>query len=101
MRLNHGSKLDFDDVLLVPQRTKTASRKSVDVERFFKFYHSQRVWNGTPVMAANMDTTGTFAMSSVLSKFSMVTCLHKHYPAREIGNFLSDYNEENGDPQLG
>ena len=97
MRLNHGSKLDFDDVLLVPQRTKTASRKSVDVERFFKFYHSQRVWNGTPVMAATMDTTGTFAMSSVLSKFSMVTCLHKHYPAREIGNFLSDYNEENGE----
>ena len=43
MRIDEGTKLDFDDVLLVPQRTKTASRKNVDVERFFKFYHSKRV----------------------------------------------------------
>ena len=39
MKINEGTKLDFDDVLLVPQRTKTASRESVDVSRFFNFYH--------------------------------------------------------------
>lgn len=96
MRIDEGTKLDFDDVLLVPQRTKTASRKNVDVERFFKFYHSKRVWNGTPVIAANMDTTGTFAMSGVLSKFNMITCLHKHYSSRKIGNFLSEYDGNTG-----
>ena len=94
MKVSDGTKLDFDDVLMVPHRTKTASRKSVDVSRFFKFYHSQRVWTGTPVMAANMDTTGTFAMSSVLKTFDMITCLHKHYEAEELASFFSDYNTE-------
>lgn len=94
MRVSQDARLDFDDVLMVPQRTKTASRKSVDVSRFFKFYHSQRIWKGTPVMAANMDTTGTFAMSSVLKAFDMVTCLHKHYGAEELASFFSDYNKE-------
>ena len=37
MRVSQDARLDFDDVLMVPQRTKTASRKSVDVSRFFKF----------------------------------------------------------------
>ena len=65
MKINQETKLDFDDVLLVPHRTKTASRKNVDLNRFFKFYHSQRVWEGTPIMAANMDTTGTIATALV------------------------------------
>jgi len=97
MKINEGTKLDFDDVLLVPQRTKTASRKSVDVSRFFNFYHSQRTWDGTPVVAANMDTTGTFSMSQALAKFDMITCLHKHYDPRELGNFFSDYDGDTGE----
>jgi len=97
MKINEGTKLDFDDVLLVPQRTKTASRKSVNVSRFFNFYHSQRTWQGTPVVAANMDTTGTFAMSQALAKFDMITCLHKHYEPSELGNFFSDYNRDTGE----
>ena len=97
MKINEGTKLDFDDVLLIPQRTKTASRKSVDVSRFFNFYHSQRTWQGTPVIAANMDTTGTFAMSQALAKFNMITCLHKHYGFRDLGNFFSDYDGDTGE----
>ena len=30
-------------------------------------------------MAANMDTTGTFAMAEALSKHGVLTCMHKHY----------------------
>ena len=97
MKVNHGTKLDFDDVLMVPQRTKTASRKNVDLSRFFKFYHSQRVWKGTPVMAANMDTTGTFAMSSTLKHFGMITCLHKHYLSPELIDFFALYNKSTGE----
>jgi len=33
MKINTEPKLDFDDVLLVPQRTKTASRSAIDLER--------------------------------------------------------------------
>ena len=89
MKISHDTKLDFDDVLLVPQRTKTASRKDVHLTRYFKFYHSPRSWRGIPVMAANMDTTGTMEMSSALDKFGMVTCLHKHYSWEDEFNFLN------------
>lgn len=59
MKINQEPKLDFDDVLLVPQRSKTASRKEVELNRNFSFYHSTRTWSGIPIFAANMDTTGT------------------------------------------
>ena len=96
MKLSQEAKVDFDDVLMVPQRTKTASRKNVDISRFFKFYHSLRVWKGTPVMAANMDTTGTFAMASTLKRFGMVTCLHKHYDVGDLVDFFGLYNKSTG-----
>jgi GMP reductase len=34
-------------------------------------------------MIANMDTTGTFAMAQSLQKLKAITCLHKHYDAKE------------------
>lgn len=93
--LNNDVKLDFDDVLIVPQRTKTASRKQIDIEREFKFYHSPRVWKGTPIMVANMYATGSFAMARELNKYNIVTCLHKHHDIQKIIDFyeLPDFDE--------
>ena len=92
MKINEQIKLDFDDVLLVPQRSKAASRQEVILERKFSFYHSNRSWSGVPIIAANMDTTGTFDMSSVLVKQHMITCLHKHYNIDSYKNiFDSNY----------
>lgn len=82
------TKLDFDDVLLVPQRSEAASRKEVKLERFFKFYHSPRTWTGIPVMAANMYATGSLRMSYALSAHKMVTCLHKF---QKWDKLLDDY----------
>ena len=79
MKINNEPKLDFEDVLLVPQRTKTVSRANIKLERNFSFYHSNSKWSGIPIFSANMDTTGTFAMSQSLMKFNIATCLHKHY----------------------
>ena len=73
------TKLDYDDVLIVPQRTTTASRKEIEIEREFKFYHSPRVWRGTPIVASNMFATGSFKMSRRLLEQGMVTCLHKFH----------------------
>ena len=84
MKINKDLKLDFDDTLLVPHRTKTASRKNIKLQRTFQFYHSARKWRGIPIIAANMDSTGTLNMSNVLSKHQMITCLHKHYSHRKI-----------------
>lgn len=80
------TKLDFDDVLLVPQRTKTASRKEVKVDREFKFYHSPRTWTGIPIMAANMYATGSIKMAHTLAAHSMITCLHKFHSQEECLN---------------
>ena len=60
MKIDNEVKLDFDDVLLVPQRSTITSRKQVELSRKFKFYHSSKEWHGLPLIAANMDTTKEF-----------------------------------------
>ena len=88
MKINSDPKLDFDDVLLVPQRSRTASRKEIELNRNFSFYHSKQKWNGIPIFAANMDTTGTVSMSNVLTKYKIPTCLHKHYDKQQYNNII-------------
>lgn len=89
MNIVNDTKLDFDDVLIVPQRSKAASRSNVDVDRQLSFYHSDRIWRGVPIMVANMDTTGTLAMADALRALDMVTCLHKHYDLVDYKNIKS------------
>ena len=92
MKIQNETKLDFDDVLLVPQRSRTASRKQVDIKKKYLFYHSYREWNGVPIMAANMDTTGTFAMADVMARMGHVCCLHKHYELRDLVSYYTERN---------
>ena len=92
MKIQNETKLDFDDVLLVPQRSRAASRKEVDIQKKYLFYHSHREWNGVPIMAANMDTTGTFAMAKEMANLGHVCCLHKHYDVRDLVDFYTQYN---------
>eukprot|EP00972_Heterocapsa_arctica_P051475 7571646-Heterocapsa_arctica.AAC.1 len=54
------TKLDFKDVLVRPKRSSLASRSQVSVERKFTFVNSKQEWTGVPLVAANMDTIGTF-----------------------------------------
>lgn len=91
MKIINDTKLDFDDVLLVPQRSQAASRVSVLVDRKFEFYHSSQSWSGTPIMIANMDTTGTFNMAdSLCNKFNNIVCLHKHYGIQDYAEKITD-----------
>ena len=84
MRIDNDVKLDFNDVLIRPKRSTLTSRKNVDLERTFTFMHSGRTWTGVPVVAANMDTTGTFEMARALAEHRMITALHKHYSVEEL-----------------
>ena len=77
------AKLDFDDVLIRPKRSTLVSRKDVDIIREFKLPNGETI-NGFPLIAANMDTTGTFAMNESLSKHHAFTALHKYYPIEDI-----------------
>ena len=79
MRIEQDVKLDFKDVLFRPKRSTLSSRKEVQLERKYTFKHSGKTYSGIPIMAANMDGVGTFAMAEALSKQKLFTCLVKSY----------------------
>nr|KAF6392076.1 guanosine monophosphate reductase 2 [Pipistrellus kuhlii] len=66
--IDNDVKLDFKDVLLRPKRSTLKSRSEVDLTRSFSFRNSKQMYTGIPIIAANMDTVGTFEMAKVLSK---------------------------------
>ena len=92
MRIDTQVKLDFSDVLIRPKRSTLDTRKEVNLERSFKFLHSGRIWKGIPIIASNMDTTGTFEMAKALSEYKMITSLHKFYSVEEFEEFFKEFN---------
>lgn len=89
MHIENTVKLDFKDVLIRPKRSTLTSRSEVDITREFKFLHAPVKYHDIPVIAANMDTTGTFEMAAALGKHRLSTALHKHYDADEYVKFFS------------
>ncbi len=89
MHLENEVKLDFKDVLIRPKRSNLSSRSNVDLVRPFKFMHASTEYSGIPIIAANMDTTGTFSMAKVLDKHQLSTALHKYYEIDEYVDFFS------------
>lgn len=89
---NLKKEIDFNDVLILPQPSNMYSRSQVSLEREFHFCNSYSnkfvSWTGIPIIAANMDTTGTFEVCAVLQKYKMITALNKFYT-------LSDYKATN------
>ncbi|WP_242204272.1 GMP reductase [Aestuariivivens insulae] len=94
MRIEYDIKLGFKDVMIRPKRSTIKSRSQVTLEREFKFLHSPLLWKGVPIMAANMDTVGTFNMAKALSQKKIFTAIHKHYPLNDWKAFLSNFQEE-------
>jgi len=77
MRIIDDIKLDFDDVLISPKRSQLTSRKDAELTRKFTFKHSQHTWTGVPIVASNMDHTGTISMFNAMSEHKMLTALCK------------------------
>ena len=90
MRIESDLKLGFKDVMFRPKRSTLKSRSEVDLNREFKFFHTGSYWSGTPIMAANMDTVGTFEMAKVLYENKMFTAIHKHYSLKDWMGFLTN-----------
>ena len=90
MRIDDDLKLTFRDVLIRPKRSTLKSRSEVSLSRVFKFRHTDREWKGIPVVAANMDTTGTFSIANELQKDKLLTCLQKFYSVKEIKKAIDD-----------
>ncbi|MBT4414121.1 MAG: GMP reductase [Polaribacter sp.] len=93
MRIENELKLGFKDVMIRPKRSTLKSRSQVTLEREFTFLHSDIVWKGIPIMAANMDTVGTFEMAKTLGRQNIFTAIHKHYSLDEWKNFASRADE--------
>lgn len=93
MRIEADIKLGFKDVMIRPKRSTLSSRSQVSLSRKFTFRHSESEWEGVPIMAANMDTVGTFEMARELSAHNMMTAIHKHYTRNDWGDFLRSVDE--------
>lgn len=95
MRIESDPKLDFKDVLIRPKRSTLALRSNVEVTREFRFVHTGIVWSGFPVIAANMDVTGTIPVARALSKFGAMAALHKYYPPEQLIEFFNSEDSQN------
>ena len=99
MRIESEIKLDYKDVLLRPKRSELTSRKEVDLMRTFTFKNAgadgagnpNYGWTGIPIVAANMDTTGTFETAKVLAQHHMLTCISKHNDVNRWAHKLDGY----------
>jgi GMP reductase len=94
MRIETDLKLGFKDVMIRPKRSTLKSRSEVSLERNFKFLHSTAIWTGIPIMAANMDTVGTFEMATILDKEKLFTAIHKHYTLQQWNAFLKNVTQD-------
>ncbi|SHE38258.1 GMP reductase [Vibrio gazogenes] len=94
MRIEQELKLGFKDVLFRPKRSTLKSRSQVNLTREFTFKHSGRQWCGVPVIAANMDSVGSFGMAQALAKYDVITAIHKHYSLQEWQAFVQTADAE-------
>ncbi len=65
--------LTYDDVLLVPRRSRIASRRNVDTCSPF----SRRIQVATPVVSANMDTVTEADMAIAMARLGGIGVIHR------------------------
>ena len=77
---SHGDlgQIGFNDVLILPKSSKLNSRSEVNLEKTFVFKNNI-TWTGIPIIAANMTSVGTLEVYNTLSKYKIITALHKFY----------------------
>lgn len=91
MRIEYDVKLDFRDVLIRPKRSVLKTRADVSLQREFRFKHTQTTWQGIPIIAANMDHTGTFNMAKALSEHGLMTALDKFIEVEDLKHFSKEH----------
>jgi GMP reductase len=88
VELDQGVKLDFSDVLIVPRPSSLNSRKDTNLTRTFEFPTSSTAWTVLPLMASNMDATGTIAMARALASFEASSALSKFIDNATLAKFF-------------
>lgn len=88
--ISQQTKLDFDDVLIVPQRGGLSTRSLVDFHREYELPYSDEILRGPGIIAANMDGVGTFEVARSLSKLGMYTALTKNLSEESLVQFFRE-----------
>jgi GMP reductase len=91
MRIEYDIKLDFQDVLIRPKRSILKSRSEVSLERKFQFKYAGIPWQGVPIIAANMDHTGTFPMAVALAEHKLLTAMDKFIGEKDWKAFVGKH----------
>lgn len=91
-RIIDDVKLDYKDVLLMPKRSELDSRSKVTLTRTYKFKHSEITYTGIPILAANMDHTGTMRMADALIDPRLGVALHKFYTIDQLVAYFKRAN---------
>lgn len=77
MNIDYNLKLDFDDVLLKPNRSSILSRLDVDLTRTFNFKYSKRTFSGIPIISSNMISVTTSQVAIFMNDHKMLSCKPK------------------------
>lgn len=100
MKIEDDVKLDYSDVLIRPKRSSLSSRKEVSLVRHFTFPHFDSEYSCVPIVAANMDTIGTFEMAKAFGNIELegdgwfgvpMVAIHKYYSMDEWEEYF-DYD---------
>ena len=94
-KIDNRIYFDYGNVLIRPSPSDITSRKNVKLESLYWFRCGAK-WSGVPIIAANMDTTGTFETYDILSKYNIITALNKFY---ELSDYINAIDEYNLDPE--
>lgn len=95
LKIEADRKLDFRDVLIRPRPSRLSSRREVNITRIFEFPHTAMGWTGFPLIASNMDATGTIRMARALARHNALTALSKYYEVQELAQFFTTQESEN------
>lgn len=79
MLISAEPKLDFDDVMIVPQRSEGLSRSDVNLyRRFIGRHNPEFIFRRIPIIASNMFATGSLRMFEALNRHDLLTAFHKY-----------------------
>lgn len=84
--ISHETKLDFNDVLIVPKPSSLSSRSEVNMVSKLAKDSLGIETNG--IIAANMDGVGTFNVAKILKNHGCMTSLTKHYDVDSLLQFF-------------
>jgi GMP reductase len=77
-KIMQNIKLDYNDVLINPKPSaKSITRADVNIEMDLGKIQC------TPVVIANMMSTGTYKIANIMSKHKILTFIHKEYTVKE------------------